>query len=157
MLTNEKTVLWLFYAGLPHGFLVHSRIRLADQWLLSIVAESESVKEIVDAQKSNYPLAMRLVSIGEEPHGDLALVNVLKQCPKLRIGLDNSLQGESIVHLGVVVKGVNLVVSHEALDGEPIAFVVLLVQRDSLLKWNLKVLGEVLVNELGHQIMDFGT
>lgn len=96
------------------------------------------------------------IGVGEQPDLDLGSVYILQQSPQLRIGLDDVLQGQSIVDLGIVRQGINLVVTHEALYGKPIVCVVLLVKPDGLIPGELEMLGEVLVDEIHHQILNLG-
>lgn len=46
--------------------------------------------------------------------------------------------------------------ANEALDGESVACVVFFMEPDGFIKGKLEVLGKVLVDELCHQVLNFG-
>jgi hypothetical protein len=155
-LTDEIAVLILRHARLPHRLLIHGRLRLADERHLGVVAERQPVEEVVNAQQPHDPLPVGDVGVGEEPQRDLALVDVLDEPAQLRVGLDDVLQRQRVVDLGVVVQGVDLVVADEPLDGEAVVGVVLLVQLDGVIPLEFEMGREVLVDQLGHEIVDLG-
>lgn len=131
--TNKVALGGVLDASLTHASLVAVRLGFANEWHRGIVAVRQSLELVVDPEQLYDALTMRLVGVGEQPQPDLAPVNILEELAQLGIRLDDGLQRQSVVHLGVVVHGVNLVVTHETLDRETVVCVVLAVQPHRLL------------------------
>lgn len=153
---DEVAILHALNSSFSHGLLVHRRLRLANKWHSRVVAVRQSRELIVDSQKLNYPLSMSNVGVCEKPYCGFASVNVLEQLAQLGVGLDDVLEGQSVINLGVVVEGVDLVVTNESFDGQTVVSVVLLVKSYGFLVGKAQMFREVLVDEIGHDLKDPG-
>lgn len=144
-------------SSFPHGLGKHIGVRFAKDRVSRVVAVCQAFEQVLNAEQADDPLAMVHIRICEEPSLDFGLVKVLEHLPQLRVGLDDALQRQCIVHFRIILERVNLVVSHEALNGQPVVLIVLLMESDSLFLAYPKVLRKVIVDQACHQVMDFGT
>lgn len=155
-LTNEKTVLILVDSSVAHRLVVHVRMRLADQGLGAVVAVCDALKEGLNVEQPDDPLGVVNIGICKKPQLNFAPVNVGKQFFELGPRLDDAVEREGVVDFGIVVQRVDLVVSHEALDGQAVVLIVLPVQAHCVFPGEREVRGKVAVDEVCHQVMHSG-
>ena len=153
-LTNEVTILILFNPGIPHGLGVHVRVRLAHERHVGVVAVGDALKKVADLEQANDTTGMVDVGVGQKPRLDLGGVEVLQQLLELRARLNDVVQGQRIVDLGVVLERVDLVVPNQSFDGQAVVLVVLLVQPHRVVPRQRQVLCKVLVDQVGHEIVN---
>lgn len=121
-------------------------MRLTNQRRLAIIAERDALKELLNLQQLDHPSRVVDVRVRKQPQLDLALVDIRQQLLERIAGLDDVVQRQRVVHLGVVLERVDLVVSDEPFDGQAVVLVVLLVQPDGVLLGEVEVALEVLVD-----------
>lgn len=100
-LTDEVAVLHPLNARLRHRFRVHVRLRLANEGRDGVIAERDAVKGIFEAQDLDHAARVRDVRVGEEPQLHLGPVDVAEQATQLGPRLDEVLERERVVDLGV--------------------------------------------------------
>lgn len=127
-LTHKVALFHSLNASLAHCFHKHVSVRLAHKLCSAVIAKGDALKELVNAKQGDDAFAMVDIGIGEKPQADFVRVDVLEQLLELWVGLDDSLQGQGVVDLAVVLERVDLVVADEAFNGEAVLLVVLVVQ-----------------------------
>lgn len=103
VVVDKVTVLVALNTRFPHGLGKHVLVRFANDGDRRVVAIRQALEQILDAEQLDNPLGVVDVGIGQEPEPDLARVDILEHLAQLRVGLDDALEGQRIVHLGVVL------------------------------------------------------
>jgi hypothetical protein len=110
-LTNKVALRIVLDARFFHRLVEHLRMRFASKGRRSIIAKRHAFEQIIDSQEFHHPLSMSDIRVCEQPHPDLASVDVFQELAEFRIGFDDVLEGQRIVDLAVVLERIDLMMA----------------------------------------------
>lgn len=143
--TNKVARYCAWGIRLSLGLCIHLLVGFAHQWQYAVVAVCDTLEHILNTQQFHNSLRMIDIGVGEQPRLYLRGVQALQKLPQLRIRLQNMIQRESIVDFIVELKRVDLVMARQAFNGQPVLFVIFLVEHKRIFRIEVEVLDEELI------------
>lgn len=95
------------------------------------------------------------IGVCEELQFYFVFINILDESMKFWVWFDDVFQWQSIINLGIVFKGVDLVVMNQVFKCEFVVSVVFFVKMNGIVYGEFKVFGEVFVDKFCYEILDF--